>query len=54
MRLPEASRSGPRRTARVMRLVYATPTWDDLVEVALDEIRAFGAGQYQVARRRLY
>jgi len=33
------------------RLVYRTPTWDDLVELALDEIRAFGAGQYQVARR---
>ena len=33
------------------RLVYPTPTWEDLVELALDEIRAFGAGQYQVARR---
>lgn len=33
------------------RLVYRTPTWDDLVELALDEIRSFGAGQYQVARR---
>jgi len=33
------------------RLVYRTPTWDDLVELALDEIRAFGASQYQVARR---
>lgn len=35
----------------VIRLVYPTPTWEDLVELALDEIRAFGAGQYQVARR---
>lgn len=35
----------------VVRLVYPTPTWDDLVELALDEIRAFGSGQYQVARR---
>jgi uncharacterized membrane protein len=34
-----------------VRLVYPTPTWDDLVELALDEIRAFGAGQYQIARR---
>ncbi len=34
-----------------VRFVYPTPTWDDLVELALDEIRAFGAGQYQVARR---
>jgi uncharacterized membrane protein len=33
------------------RLVYTTPTWDDLVRLALDEIRTFGAGQYQVARR---
>ena len=35
----------------VIRLVYPTPTWGDLVELALDEIRAFGAGQHQVARR---
>jgi hypothetical protein len=33
------------------RLVYPTPAWDDLVALALDEIRAFGAGQYQIARR---
>ena len=31
--------------------MFPTPTWEDLVELALDEIRAFGAGQYQVARR---
>ena len=37
-----------------MRLVYATPTWDDLVKVALDEIRAFMAGPYQGTLRRLY
>lgn len=37
--------------ARTVRFVYLTPTWEDLVELALDEIRAFGAGQYQVARR---
>jgi uncharacterized membrane protein len=35
----------------VARLVYPTPTWEDLVQLAFDEIRAFGAGQYQVARR---
>ncbi|MGE5210339.1 MAG: DUF2254 domain-containing protein, partial [Acidobacteriota bacterium] len=40
-------------TDGVVRLVYPTPTWDDLVELALDEIRAFGAGQYQVTRRML-
>jgi uncharacterized membrane protein len=33
------------------RLVYPTPVWEDLVALALDEIRAFGAGQYQIARR---
>ena len=33
------------------RLVYPTPAWDDLVALALDEIRAFGACQYQIARR---
>src|SRR5262245_42045957 len=37
--------------AGVTRLVYTTPTWEDLVEHASDEIRAYGAGQYQVARR---
>ena len=37
--------------AGVARLVYSTPTWDDLVELGLDEIRAFGASQYQIARR---
>jgi uncharacterized membrane protein len=31
--------------------VNPTPIWDDLVQLALDEIRAFGAGQYQVTRR---
>jgi uncharacterized membrane protein len=34
-----------------VRLVYPAPSWEDLVELALDEIRAFGAGQYQVVRR---
>lgn len=35
----------------ITRLVYPTPTWDDLVQLALDEIRSFGGGQYQIARR---
>jgi uncharacterized membrane protein len=35
----------------VTRLVYPTPMWEDLVELGLDEIRAFGANQYQIARR---
>jgi uncharacterized membrane protein len=34
-----------------IRVIYRTPTWDDLVELALVEIRAFGAGQYQITRR---
>ncbi len=34
-----------------VRVIYRTPTWDDLVELALVEIRAFGAAQYQVTRR---
>src|SRR5271167_2151330 len=33
------------------RFVYPTPTWEDLVELALSEIRAFGANQYQIDRR---
>ena len=37
--------------AGVTRLVYPTPTWDDLVELALEEIRSCGANQYQIARR---
>lgn len=50
--------SGKGLTARVVtddggrvRLVYPTPGWDELVAAALVEIRAHGAGQYQVARR---
>jgi uncharacterized membrane protein len=35
----------------ITRLIYPTPTWEDLVSLALDEIRSFGAGQYQIARR---
>jgi uncharacterized membrane protein len=34
-----------------LRLVYPTPTWADLVELGLSEIRVFGARQYQTARR---
>lgn len=33
------------------RLLIPTPTWEDLVELALDEIRAFGSGHYQISRR---
>jgi uncharacterized membrane protein len=37
--------------AGAIRLIYPTPTWEDLVELALDEIRQCGANQYQIARR---
>ncbi len=34
-----------------VRLVYPTPTWEDIVSLALDEIRFYGANSYQVMRR---
>jgi uncharacterized membrane protein len=34
-----------------LRVVYPTPTWEDFVGLALDEIRYFGASSLQVARR---
>jgi len=34
-----------------LRLVYRTPDWEDFVELALTEIRHFGASSVQVARR---
>jgi uncharacterized membrane protein len=33
------------------RLVYRTPNWEDFVHIACTEIRAVGAGSFQVARR---
>lgn len=33
------------------RLVYRTPNWEDFVHIACAEIRAAGAGSFQVARR---
>lgn len=33
------------------RVIIPTPSWDDLVSLSFDEIRMFGAGQYQIARR---
>lgn len=38
-------------TAGRARVILPTPTWEDLVALSMDEIRAFGAGHYQVARR---
>lgn len=34
-----------------LRLVYPTPTWEDIVDLALTELRHFGASSIQVARR---
>ncbi|HEX7777596.1 MAG TPA: DUF2254 family protein, partial [Vicinamibacterales bacterium] len=33
------------------RVIYRTPNWEDFVHLACDEIRMFGAGSLQVARR---
>jgi uncharacterized membrane protein len=35
----------------VLRLVFPTPTWEDYLALAFDEIRQFGAGSVQVMRR---
>jgi len=34
-----------------VRLIYRTPGWDDFVHLAITEIRLFGGGSIQVARR---
>jgi uncharacterized membrane protein len=34
-----------------IRLVWRSPSWEQLTGLAFDEIRSFGAGQIQVARR---
>jgi uncharacterized membrane protein len=35
----------------VLRLLFLTPTWEDYLALAFDEIRQFGAGSVQVMRR---
>ncbi|MFO1372313.1 MAG: DUF2254 domain-containing protein [Candidatus Competibacteraceae bacterium] len=35
----------------VLRLVFPTPTWEDYLALAFDEIRQYGAGSVQVMRR---
>ena len=37
--------------AGALRVVYPTPTWDDFLALALDEIRHHGASSLQVTRR---
>ena len=34
-----------------MRLIFQTPGWDDFVQLSISEIRLYGAGNFQVARR---
>ncbi len=34
-----------------LRLIFPTPSWEDIVDLALTEIRQFGAGSIQVVRR---
>ena len=35
----------------VVRVVWRSPSWDDVLDLAFDEIRGYGAGALQVARR---
>jgi uncharacterized membrane protein len=37
--------------AGTLRLIYPTPTWEDLLSLAIDEIRFYGTNSYQVMRR---
>ena len=34
-----------------LRLIFQTPGWDDFVQLAVSEIRLYGAGNFQVSRR---
>lgn len=36
---------------RVLRLIFPTPNWEHFVQLAVSEIRYYGAGSFQVARR---
>jgi uncharacterized membrane protein len=42
---------GRRDAAGVLRVVLRSPTWESYVALAVDEIRHYGAGSIQVARR---
>jgi uncharacterized membrane protein len=35
----------------VLRLLFLTPTWEDYLALAFDEVRQFGAGSIHVMRR---
>ncbi|HEY8277653.1 MAG TPA: DUF2254 domain-containing protein [Methyloceanibacter sp.] len=34
-----------------LRVIFPTPNWDDFVQLAFREIRLYGAGNFQIARR---
>jgi uncharacterized membrane protein len=38
-------------SAGALRLVFPTPNWDDIVDLAVTEVRQYGASSTQVARR---
>jgi uncharacterized membrane protein len=40
-----------RDKSNALRLVYPSPTWEDLLSLAIDEIRFYGANSFQVMRR---
>ena len=40
-----------RDEAGVLRLIFPTPTWEDFVMLAFDEIRLYGINSFQVMRR---
>jgi len=35
----------------VLRLVFPTPDWQDFVQLAISEIRLYGAANFQISRR---
>jgi uncharacterized membrane protein len=42
---------GVHETLDALRLVFRTPNWADFVELAVREIRFYGASNFQIARR---
>ncbi|TAH51339.1 MAG: DUF2254 domain-containing protein [Chloroflexota bacterium] len=40
-----------RDAAGSVRVAYPTPSWEDLLSLAIDEIRFYGANSYQIVRR---
>jgi uncharacterized membrane protein len=35
----------------VLRIIFPTPDWQDFVQLAMSEIRVYGAANFQVSRR---